>query len=268
MQGGQSTVFKALRHEGEAVLALKEIRASPTQPKRSKRLQQELEVHRILSERHAPNIMPLVDYNIDLRPDGRLRGYLVMPYAPHSLDRNARIFTGRVELSLEVLIGIAPGVRVAHEAKIIHRDIKPANILFLDDTFRTPLLSDFGICFLKDTPAVGRVTDVDESVGARFFMAPEQERGGQVDVRESADIYALGKLLHYMLTNRTLFREELGEAFLPRECANDPRLEIIRERVLRRSIILDPAARVSSAEELIEILAALQAEFTRTRSPK
>jgi serine/threonine protein kinase len=99
------------------------------------------------------------------------------------------------------------GIRSAHQHGAIHRDIKPANVLFLDESLREPMVSDFGICFLKETIESERLTEHGETVGAKFFMAPEQERGGITDVAEASDIYALGKLLHFMITSRYLYRE-------------------------------------------------------------
>jgi serine/threonine protein kinase len=129
--------------------------------------------------------------------------------------------------------------------------MKPANVLFLDASF-SPLVSDFGICFLKETPDSERLTDAHETVGPKFFMAPEQERGGVTDVDFSADIYTLGKLLHYMLTGRYLYREKLPEAFHEGELDRDKRLNVIRQQILARTIMEEPASRIQSAEELLE----------------
>ena len=84
-------------------------------------------------------------------------------------------------------------------------------------------------------------------------MAPEQERGGVTDVDESSDVYALGKLLHFMLTSRYLFREELSTAFTGEELAQDERLRAIRDGLLARMIVEDRSERIQSAGEVLEI---------------
>lgn len=176
-----------------------------------------------------------------------------MPIAVTTLKDERELLAGRVELCLEIFVGIANGVHNAHAAGIVHRDIKPGNILFLDRSLRNPLVSDFGICLLKETPDEERLTAVDESVGPRLFMAPEQERGGVAEITSSADTYALGKLLHHMLTGRILYREELDGAFTDSELALDTRYAQIRERILAKTILRDPGSRIQSAKELRDI---------------
>jgi hypothetical protein len=84
-------------------------------------------------------------------------------------------------------------------------------------------------------------------------MAPEQERGGVTDVDFCADIYTLGKLLHYMLTGRYLYREKLPEAFYEGELEKDKRLGVIQQQILARTIIEEPARRIQSAEVLLQV---------------
>jgi hypothetical protein len=177
-----------------------------------------------------------------------------MPKAETTLDDQIPLLVSRVDLCLEILHGIVSGVKEAHSAGIIHRDLKPTNVLFQDKALRDPLISDFGICFVKGTADEDRVTELHETVGAKFYMAPEQEQGGRTDVGETADMYALGKLLHSMLTGRTLYREDLGAAFTQAEIEADPRLSLIREEILARTIVLQPGKRVQTASELLEIV--------------
>jgi serine/threonine protein kinase len=197
-RGGQAKVYAASKGEGTPVCALKIINSN--QPKKRARFIQEVRKHAELSDRKASNIIPILDHNLNEFENGGRIGFIVMPKAEANLEDQIDIFGGRVEFCLEVFRGIVNGVVQAHGIGIIHRDLKPSNILFMDRSLREPLISDFGICFVKDTPEQKRFTDVNETVGARFFMAPEQERGGIVDVKETADIYTLGKILHYMLT--------------------------------------------------------------------
>ncbi|HEV2962125.1 MAG TPA: serine/threonine-protein kinase, partial [Candidatus Angelobacter sp.] len=199
--GGQGSVFRATRDEG-TVAAVKVIRLS--KPKKRARFIQELKIHALLSEKGAPNVIPILDHNLEQIADSEnaVRGYIAMPMAVCSLYDRYKLYSLRTEFCLETFLGIATGIREAHQQGAVHRDIKPANVLFLDESLKEPMVSDFGICFLKETIENDRVTEHGETVGARFFMAPEQERGGVTDVTESSDIYALGKLLHFMITSR------------------------------------------------------------------
>jgi serine/threonine protein kinase len=250
--GGQGQVFAASRKEGEPEAAIKVINCK--RPKKKSRFMKEISVHADLSAKGASNIITIIEHNLEELADGCVSGYLVMPIAATTLEKVKELLMGRTELCIEIFRGVVTGIGHAHAAGAIHRDIKPSNVLFLNKTLREPLVSDFGVCLLRDTPYDARLTDVGETVGAKFFMAPEQERGGVVDVGPAADIYALGKLLHHMLTGRFLHREKLEEAFRPEEFESDPRLITVLERILRSTIVEDPSSRLQSTEELLRAL--------------
>ena len=259
-KGGQGTVFRATRDEG-TLAAVKVIRLS--KPKKRARFIQELKTHVLLSQKGAANIMPILDHNLEEISDSEnaVRGYVAMPIAACSLDDRYKLYNLRTEFCMETFFGIVNGIRQAHEYGIIHRDIKPGNVLFLDESLKEPLVSDFGICFLKETVEGERLTEHDETVGARFFMAPEQERGGVTDVTEASDIYALGKLLHYMISSRRLYREELSKAFDDSELRKDERLTIVRDELLTRMIVEDASKRIQSAKEVLEIVSNMLSMF-------
>lgn len=263
--GGQGAVFEGTREEG-TVAAVKVINV--TRPKKRARFVREIKTHAHLSEENAANIIPVIDHNLEelQDPENGVRGYIAMPRAVCSLDDRYDLYRHRTELCLETFLGIINGVRSAHRVGAIHRDLKPANILFLDESLRVPMVSDFGICFLRESSDSVRVTDEGETVGARFFMAPEQERGDVTEVTPSADIYALGKLLHFMITSRHLHREKLSEAFREEELESDQRLVLVRDELLARMVIEEPSGRIQSAEELYTITSEILRSFRRHRS--
>jgi eukaryotic-like serine/threonine-protein kinase len=99
--------------------------------------------------------------------------------------------TAAVELFTEICRGLSH----AHGKGVLHCDLKPANILLDQD--HKPRLADFGQSRLssEQTPALGTL----------FFMAPEQADLSSVpDVRW--DVYALGAILHCLLTGDPPFR--------------------------------------------------------------
>lgn len=258
-EGGQGIVWRAFRGEGGEAVAVKVLRLS--HPKKRARFIQEITIHSALSAARAPNVMPLIDHNLDETANNGVHGYIVMPLAEVSLDDVIETLRERLELSLELLSGIATGLDAAHKAGVVHRDLKPGNILFTNRSLRDPLISDFGICLLRENPGVERITEVGETVGAKYFMAPEQEHGGVSDVTFSADVYAAGKLLHFMLTGRYLLRERLDKAFLTDEIQREPRLQMILEEVLSRCIIEEPGARIQNGGELLELCQRLLTSF-------
>lgn len=262
-KGGQGSVFQASRDEG-AVAAVKVIGLS--KPKKRERFIRELKIHAALSQRSAPNVIPILDHNLEEISDSEhaVRGYIAMPIAVCSLYDRSSLYNLRTELCLETFVGIVTGIQSAHRQGAIHRDIKPANVLFLDESLREPMVSDFGICFLKESLESDRITEHGETVGARFFMAPEQERGGVTDVTESSDIYALGKLLHFMVTSRFLYREEVAKAFEEEELRNDERLGIVRDELLARMIVEEPLKRIQSVDEILEIASRILRSYTHS----
>lgn len=261
-KGGQGSVFRASRDEG-TVAAVKVIGLS--KPKKRARFIQELKVHALLSQQCAPNVIPILDHNLEEVSDSdhSVRGHIAMPIAVCSLYDRYSLYNLRTELCLETFLGIVTGIRSAHKHGAIHRDVKPANVLFLDESLKEPMVSDFGICFLKESVESDRITEHGETVGARFFMAPEQERGGVTDVTESSDIYALGKLLHFMMTSRFLYREELSKAFQDDELRGDERFAVIRDELLSRMIVEDASKRIQSADEVLKITTGILRSFAR-----
>jgi len=170
-RGGQGEVFSATAEEGQRESAIKVIKA--TKAKKRARFLQEIAVHAALSAQNAPNIVPVIDHNLEQLEGGEVKGFIVMPLAELSLADASNRMIGRTELCLEVFEGVVNGVVQAHQVDVIHRDIKPGNVLFLDATLRNPLVTDFGISLLRETTNKDRLTDAGETVGAKYFMAPE-----------------------------------------------------------------------------------------------
>ena len=93
-------------------------------------------------------------------------------------------------------------------------------------------------------------------------MAPERERGGVIEIKESADIYALGKLLNFMLTGKYIHREHIDEQTFTKEEMNaDPRCEIIIKEILKRTIVENQEDRIKNASELCDIISEIRSRF-------
>ncbi|HYE08018.1 MAG TPA: response regulator [Planctomycetota bacterium] len=109
---------------------------------------------------------------------------------------------GRLEpmLAARICRDAARGLEALGAAGLIHRDIKPENIFL--DAAGVAKLGDLGIARTA-IPGADRLTMAGRTVGTPAFMAPEQARAGNIDIR--ADIYALGATLYCLLVGRPAF---------------------------------------------------------------
>ena len=149
---------------------------------------------------------------------------------------------------------ICDAVAEAHRKGIVHRDIKPENILL--KTGLIPVVGDFGICFLTDRePGSERLTEPYRVMASRWFGAPEAKNGRVDEVKPSADVYSLGKLLYWIICGETFEREEhrTPRYALDQEGSLDPTFELI-SRLLDKAITASPAERTQSAIDLLSEL--------------
>ncbi len=101
--------------------------------------------------------------------------------------------------ALKIARDLLGALQYAHEKGLIHRDIKPSNILF--DREGKSKLSDFGLA--KAAEPDPQFMTHGTTVGTPHYMAPEQARGEELDIR--ADLYAMGATLYHAVTGQTPF---------------------------------------------------------------
>jgi serine/threonine-protein kinase len=134
------------------------------------------------------------------------------------LDHEKRL---AVADAVPILRGIAAGLDAAHEAGITHRDLKPDNIFLVKQKEGGwfPKLLDFGVAKLVSDDMAHK-TATGAAIGTPIYMAPEQCRGKPVDHR--ADIYALGVVIHEVLTGRRLFQADSAMEVLFKHVSEPP----------------------------------------------
>ncbi len=141
--------------------------------------------------------------------------------------------------------GIAAGVSYLHDHGIVHRDLKPANLFIEEGIVK---IGDYGLSKLI-TP--GRGSTQSESVGTCHYMAPEIA-SGKYD--RPIDIYAMGIMLHEMLTGRVPFDGETVGEILMKHLTAQPDLSRLGEpykSIVARALEKDPAKRTRSAYGLL-----------------
>ncbi|MEU6443578.1 protein kinase [Streptomyces sp. NPDC047046] len=115
---------------------------------------------------------------------------------------------------------IADALVASHADGVVHRDLKPANVLLKEDPDGGlhPLLTDFGIARLADSPGLTRT---QEFVGTPAYVAPEAAEGRPQT--SAVDIYGAGILLYELLTGRPPFQGDSALEVLHRHLSEEPR---------------------------------------------
>lgn len=142
------------------------------------------------------------------------------------------------ERAVAIVEDVLHALEAAHAEGVVHRDVKPSNVL-VDRSGRARLI-DFGVAAVDDLPGLTRTLD---AVGTPDFAAPEQ-RARSLDVGPAADVYAVGRLLEFVLTGR------LDAYGAPESTVPDGLRAIIRKATQR-----EVAWRFGSATEVLDALA-------------
>lgn len=94
-----------------------------------------------------------------------------------------------------ILIGIARGMMLLHQNRIIHHDLKPGNIL-IDEHFH-PCITDFGIS--QSFQSYEPVLTISSEQGTPLYMAPEAVENENCTAK--SDVYSFGVILLEVLTD-------------------------------------------------------------------
>jgi serine/threonine protein kinase len=194
LESGQAYLHEVQRPGGSDFYALKALK----NVNRRERFAREIENMRRLRNLGVHVVPEVVEADLDAE-----RPYFVMPwYRDGSLqDRiDNAAYVNDPRQGLTVLVQLAISLEAIHKQDFAHRDVKPSNVLF-DGTELA--VADFGLSLQLDEDAE-RLTDVDEAVGSRLYIAPENEGGLNPDTdQRAADCYAFAKVLWAVLAGRT-----------------------------------------------------------------
>jgi hypothetical protein len=256
-RGAQGAVYRARHAPTGAVRALK-VLAGAVDPESVERFRREAAA----LARAGPIAVPVHEVGND---GGRI--WFAMDLCSGGTLAERIRATGKLEWreAAALVVKLARGLDRCHELGLVHRDLKPANVLF--DDRGEPRVADWGL--VRDLGR-SRLTETGAVLGTPAFMPPEQIEGRRVDRR--ADVFALGGILHFLVTGARPFdgrswgeihenihrgaRERVAKIGAP------PRLDAI----LDRSLAWDPAKRTARASGLADELDALLAGAKERRA--
>jgi serine/threonine protein kinase len=255
-RGGMGVVYAAEDEKLQRRVALKVLDVPGTDSDLANRLIREA---RVLARLEHPGIVPVHD--VGTLADGRV--FYTMKFVEGlRLDRFIEGVES-VQDRLRLFLRICEAVAFAHARGVLHRDLKPANIMV--GPFGEVLVMDWGLAKILDhkTQIADTAADPDATVlekpkqiggesdstkssvitghgtvmGTPGYMSPEQARGevGVLDAR--SDIFSLGALLRFTLTQRT----PAGFA---------PRLDRSLEAICRKATAERPESRYSAVQDL------------------
>jgi TolB-like protein/tetratricopeptide (TPR) repeat protein len=251
--GGMGEVYRARDERLGRDVAIKVLNAAPDSD-RLTRFEREARATALLAH---PNILTIFDVGSH---DGA--PFIVCELLEGQTLRG-RLASGPIKPgeAIGIALQLARGVAAAHAVRVVHRDIKPENLFITHDG--TLKILDFGLAKLKTEALLANDAEtVDVSspgllIGTPGYMAPEQVRGAVVD--ERTDIFAIGTVLHEMLTAIQLFRrpssaETIAAVLNDRPRAMGSGIPVALERIVFRCLEKDPADRFQSASELAVVL--------------
>ena len=195
--------------------------------------------------------------------------YYVMPYVDGETLRAWLTREGALSLTdaVRLLRELADALAYAHGHGVVHRDLKPENILLSGGH---AVVADFGIA-----KALAVATEDDDSfasgnrsvglvLGTPAYMAPEQAVG-DASADHRSDLYALGVIAYEILAGAHPFAGRTARALVVANLTENPApLATVRRDVppalaslVMRLLAKDPAARPSSADEVLHALDAV-----------
>ena len=246
-RGGMGAVYLAEDQELNRLVAIKVLNTPEITDDLRNRMIREAQ---IIARLEHPGIVPVHD--VGVLPDGRVfyamkfvRGSRLDEYASQNSSQRER---------LRKFQAVCDAVAFAHAHGVIHRDLKPQNIMI--GSFGEVLVLDWGVAKILRAPVSSEADtlmlppadkkSVDTShgtvIGTRDYMSPEQARGEINQLDERSDIYSLGAVLYFLLTNRPP-----GEA-KPRSI--NPKVSKQAEAICLKAMARASADRYASATDI------------------
>jgi serine/threonine protein kinase len=202
------------------------------------------------------------------------RYYMVMEYVAGMsmavIARKAAEHMPGGRLPVDMILGLmaqaCAGLHYAHNRAdssgkplhIVHRDVSPQNLVVTFDGMLKVV--DFGIA----KAAVRETQTQSGTIKGKFaYMSPEQCQGQRVDRR--TDVFALGVVVHELLTGKRLFKRDTAydtyhaimAGKVPPPSQDNHEIDPALDPIVLKALAYDSKDRYQSAEELGEALSSV-----------
>jgi len=191
-----------------------------------------------------PNIVGIYDIGTEQGKVFIAMEYVEGPNLHQYLKRKGRL---EPREAVNIIGQACSALEEIHKAGIVHRDIKPDNILVASGGLVK--LMDFGLAKSDGK----RLTGTNVVMGTPCYMSPEQALGKTADLR--ADIYAIGLVLHELLTGSIVFSEgdvlqrQVKETPPPPSAAAEG-VPPLLDKIVMKCLAKNPEERFQSVKEL------------------
>ncbi len=279
-RGGMGVVFKARQVSLNRIVALKMILAGQLASKEDvARFHTEAEAAANLQH---PGIVAIHEVG-----EHEGQHYFSMDYVEGtSLKELVRDNPLPAARAAQVVEKVAEAVAYAHSRGVIHRDLKPSNVLLQKEAedrrpktegargpqspsdpslqptafSLQPKVTDFGLA--KRIEGDSSLTATGQVLGTPSYMPPEQAAGQLDQVKETADVYALGAILYELLTDRPPFKSDTPLDTLTQVRDNEPasprllnpKIPRDLETICLKAMAKEPSRRYATADALADDL--------------
>jgi len=269
-RGGMGVVMAALHEQLNQRVALKFLTDDAfQQPEAVTRFLREARAAVQIQSEHVARVM-----DVGTLDSGA--PYMVMEYLRGRDLKEVSSRRGPLPITeaVDFLLQACDAVAEAHSLGIVHRDLKPSNLFLTERPDGTPLVKvlDFGIskALQSGDRSQLQMTASAAIMGSPQYMSPEQIRSSKnVDAR--ADVWALGTILHELLTGTPAYVADTVPGLLamivadapPPLCASRPDAPADLEAAILRCLEKDRDRRFSSVAVLARSLERFASAETR-----